>query len=112
MPKKQLHSSTPSPHFSSSILTVLRIAIVLSLLVLACGVAGANEHKVSTKPCVTDPADLAGLSGDTSSDVHAIKTYSETANHMLHGGKFDELDCLADSLWSNKEKFSGLLEAP
>ena len=107
MPKKQLHSSTPSPHFSSSILTVLRIAIVLSLLVLACGVAGANEHKVSTKPCVTDPADLAGLSGDTSSDVHAIKTYSETANHMLHGGKFDELDCLADSLWSNRDKFSG-----
>jgi len=79
---------------------------------VACGLAGADQRKVNTKPCATDPADLGGLSGDTSTDIHAIKTYSETANRMLHAGKFDELDCLADSLWSNKEKFSGLLEAP
>jgi hypothetical protein len=47
------------------------------------------------------------LNSDFSTDVHAVRDYTETIARMLKEEKFEEIDCLADRARSNKEGFPG-----
>jgi hypothetical protein len=57
--------------------------------------------------CGLTTSEMAGLSGDTSTDVHAGSDYYNTAYGLLKAGELDQLDCLADSVRSGKERFAG-----
>lgn len=58
-------------------------------------------------PCNAADADAAGLSRDLSTDVRALREYTETISRMLKDEKFDQLDCLADRARSSKERLPG-----
>jgi hypothetical protein len=85
------------------------------LLALCCVVllfASAAKASVTAAPntpesCNISAEDAAGLKGDAAIDVHATSNYSDTARRLLTQGKFDELDCLADGVRANRERFSG-----
>jgi len=47
------------------------------------------------------------LNGDASTDIRAVPDYKRTISRLLQAGKFEQLDCLADSTRSNKEVFPG-----
>jgi hypothetical protein len=58
-------------------------------------------------PCALTDREAAGLNGDTSTDIRAVSDYKKTISRLLQAGKFEQLDCLADSTRSNKEVFPG-----
>ncbi len=86
---------------------LLRIAAIATLLAVVCGPAAAVQPNPTSKACVTNVADIAGLSGDASTDVHAVQNFIHTTGYMLEQHKFDELECLADSFRASKETFPG-----
>jgi len=63
--------------------------------------------KAKTTPCALTDTEAAGLKGDTSTDIRALPDYKKTISRLLQAGKFEQLDCLADSTRSNKEVFHG-----
>jgi len=77
------------------------------LLMLACRSAAPDVLKATPSSCALTDAEVAGLSGDASTDVHALPNYSKTMYGLLKAGKFEQLDCLADSARSHKETFPG-----
>jgi hypothetical protein len=77
------------------------------LLIAACGVATGDVAKAKPSPCALTDAEVAGLSGDASTDVHAISMYSRTIYGLFKAEEFEQLDCLADSVRSHKETFPG-----
>ena len=91
----------PTPRRSHS------IPIFCLLLIVASGLATADVAKAKPSPCALTDAEVAGLSGDASTDVHAISKYSKTIYGLFKTGKFEQLDCLADSVRSRKETFPG-----
>ena len=80
---------------------------LLFLLITTCGFANADTPKAKSLPCGLTDAEAAGLSGDASTDIHAVSNYSNTMYGLLKAGKFEQLDCLTDSVRSHKETFSG-----
>lgn len=81
---------------------------LLALLILAAsGVAAAGDHESVSNPCHLDAEDIAGLSHDFSTDVHAGHFYMGTISRMLKAEKFEQLDCIADRARSGKERFPG-----
>ena len=70
---------------------LLRIAAIATLLAVVCGPAAAVQPNPTSKACVTNVADIAGLSGDASTDVHAVQNFIHTTGYMLEQHKFDEL---------------------
>ena len=93
--------SSPTPRRCHS------IPVFFLLLIAACGLATADVAKAKPSPCALTDAEVAGLSGDASTDIHAVSDYSKTVNDLLKAGKFRKLDCLADSVRSRKETFPG-----
>ena len=87
--------------------SMLRIALVVVPLVVICAFASAEEQKAKPKTCVTSPDDVAGLNEAASTNVNAIRDFKITAHHMLEQEKFGQLDCLANSLRTSKERFPG-----
>jgi hypothetical protein len=83
------------------------IPIFFLLLIAACGLGTADVSKAKLAPCALTDMETAGLSGDASTDVHAVSNFSKTINGLLKAGKFEQLDCLADSARSHKETFPG-----
>ncbi len=83
------------------------IPIFFLLLIAACRPASADVAKAKPATCVLTDAEAAGLSGDASTDIHAVSNYSKTVTSLLIAGKFEQLDCLADSARSRKERFAG-----
>ncbi len=83
------------------------IPVLLLMLIAACGFASADAPKTKTSPCALTEAETAGLNGDAGTDVHAVSDYSKTVYALFKTGKFDQLDCLADSARSHKETFPG-----
>lgn len=77
------------------------------LLIAACGFASAQVAKAKPATCALADAETAGLNGDASTDIHAVDNYSKTLYGLLKTGKFEQLDCLADSVRSRKETFPG-----
>ena len=77
------------------------------LLTALCGFANADVPKGKASPCALTDAEAAALSGDASTDIHAMSNYSKTVYGLLHAGEFRKLDCLADSVRSRKETFPG-----
>jgi hypothetical protein len=57
--------------------------------------------------CSLTETEIAGLSGDAGTDIHAVPNYTKTVHGLLKAGKFEQLDCLADSVRSHKETFAG-----
>jgi hypothetical protein len=72
-----------------------------------CGFGSAEVPIAKLSTCVLTDAETAGLSGDASTDIHAVSDYSKTITGLLESGKFEQLDCLADSARSRKERFPG-----
>jgi len=85
----------------------LRLPLFFLLLIATCGLANAGTPKEKPLPCGLTDAEAASLNGDTSTDIHAVSNYSNTMYGLLQAGKFEQLDCLADSARSHKETFSG-----
>jgi len=96
-------SSTSFPGFRLS----HSIPMLLLLLVAVCAFSSADVPKAKPSPCTLAAAETAGLSGDASIDVHAVTNFSKTVYSLLEAGKFEQLDCLADSVRTDKERFPG-----
>jgi hypothetical protein len=82
-------------------------AMVLFLLVTACGRAAAERSNAPSSTCGLSDQEAAGLNGDPVTDVNAISHYKKAISELLMAQKFKELDCLADSARSSKATFSG-----
>jgi len=83
------------------------IPVLLLMLIAGCGFASADAPKTKTSPCALTEAETAGLNGDAGTDVHAVSDYSKTVYALFKTGKFDQLDCIADSARSSKATFFG-----
>jgi hypothetical protein len=83
------------------------IPLFLLLLIGSYRFASADTPKPKPSLCNLTEAEVAGLNGDASTDIHAMSNYSETMYGLLQAGKFEQLDCLADLARSNKETFPG-----
>lgn len=81
------------------------IGIIFLLLLAAAGYR-FSQHKVLAKTCSSQPAD-PGLLADDATDVHAVDKYKAAVAHMLQEERFDQMDCLADTLRTSKDKFAG-----
>ena len=100
--------SSHRPHLHSHLISItLRVINTVVLLALICGVAIAADLNAKAKACISDPGDLAGLSGDPGIDVNAVTNVVKTAAHLLLNEKFRELDCLTDSVRTSKERLAG-----
>lgn len=97
-------------YFDSSS-TTLKSSVLVLLLVAASGFAVAADQtsnlKSNPNPCDISKEDAARLSGDPSTDIHAIRDYTGTIARILKEEKFEELDCLGDGARSGKERFPG-----
>jgi hypothetical protein len=82
-------------------------SVLLGLLVATSGFAVAADQKPSPNPCNLTAAEAAGMNGDFSTQVHATRDYMATIMRVLRQEKFEELDCIADHVRSNKERFPG-----
>jgi hypothetical protein len=83
------------------------IPVLLILLIIACRSGNTAATKAGMSSCTLTDSEVAGLSGDASTDIHAVSNYSKTISSMLKAGEFEQLDCLADSARSRKERFPG-----
>ncbi len=77
------------------------------LLLLVCGFARAEVPNAKPSSCALTAMESAGLSGDASADIHDVSNYSKIITGLLRAEKFEQLDCVADSVRSHKEKFAG-----
>ena len=87
--------------------TVLKTGVLGLLLIAASGCAIAADQKSNSNPCNLSEEEAAGLNGDASTDVHALRDYRATLSQMLKEERIEELDCLADRARSGKERFPG-----
>jgi Domain of unknown function (DUF4034) len=94
-------SLIPCPGLRSS-LSILAATFLLAICAFATDTPPAKPS-----PCTLTAAETAGLSGDVSSDVHAIPNFTKAIDGLLKAEKFEQLDCLADSARSHKELFPG-----
>lgn len=83
------------------------ITLLFLLLVAACGCSRADASKAKPSSYAFTDAEIAGLSGDASTDIHALSDYSKTVYSLLKAEKFEQLDNLADTVRSHKETFPG-----
>jgi hypothetical protein len=87
---------------------VMAGVIVGILAVRAMASNPAVDAHLNSKPAVCSAADLNfDSSFDPSTDVNATENFDAAIAELLKEGKFDDLDCIADSLRSSKSKFSG-----
>lgn len=98
--------STLADRFNSS-LTLTKNLVLIALVVATSAFALAADEKANSSPCKVNAADAAGLTGDLSTNIHALDDYMGTVTRLLNEGKIDELDCIADHARSGKERFSG-----
>jgi len=87
--------------------TVFRNGALILILALANGLAIAADQKENPNPCKLSDAEAAGLNGDLSTDVTAVREYTVTIAQMLRQEEFGKLDCVANQARSSKERFSG-----
>lgn len=82
-------------------------SLLFLFLAAASDLSAADVSRGKLSPCGLTDAEAAGLGGDASTDIHALSDYKKTISYLLRVGKFEQLDCLADSARSHKEMFSG-----
>lgn len=90
----------------SSLFHLAGLTLILSLSLLGQAF-GTTEQKPVPPTCNMTEAEAAGLNGDTSTDIEAMRNYQHTVAEMLKEEKFEQLDCLADHLRATKQRFSG-----
>ena len=83
------------------------MATVLLLVIAAYGFASAEGPKAKASFCNLTDAEIAGVSVDASVSIHAIPAYRDIVRGLFQAGRFAQLDCLAESVRSRKETFSG-----
>ncbi len=89
-------------------LVVMAGAIVGILAVRAMAGHSAVDAHQNSKPAVCSAADLNfDRSFDPSTDANAMDNFDAALAELFKEEKFDDLDCIADSLRSGKSKFSG-----
>jgi hypothetical protein len=80
------------------------IPVVFLLLMAARAIATVEISKAKPSPCSLPDDEAAGLEGDAN--------YSKTMYALFKAGRFEQLDCLADSVRSQKEMFPGFSAVP
>jgi len=87
----------------------LRVLSLLTplLFIALCGCVKADVAKLKTSLCGLTEVEATGLNGDAGTDIHAVSDYSKVMYRLLQAGRFEQLDCLADSVRLGKEKFPG-----
>jgi hypothetical protein len=103
-------------YFNSSS-TALKSSVLAVLLVVTSGLAAchgrrawhgvAPDQKSNPNTCNITDEDSAGLEGDLSTNVHAVRDYASTIARMLKDEKFEALDCLADHARSSRQRLPG-----
>src|SRR5579863_3187181 len=79
----------------------------LMFLMTACHFVQAAVKSAPLPSCGLSDAEILGLSGDVARDVDAIPQFKKTISEMFVEGRFQQLDCLADSFRANKDIFPG-----
>jgi hypothetical protein len=88
-------------YFNSS--TAPKISVLILMVVATSGFALAAHRKSNPNPCNLSDQDAAGLNGNFSTDIHALRDYTGTIARILKEEKFEELDCLADRATAGEE---------
>lgn len=83
------------------------VAVLILVFASGCEMACADEVNAEAVTCGLTNTEFSDLNGDAASNVDAISQYRKTISAMLDARRFKQLDCLADSARSHKEKFSG-----
>ena len=68
--------------------------------------ANAQSRAGSLPKTAFQTCNVVQLDVDDSTDANAVEVFKAGAADLLQNEKFDELDCLADALRSNKTKFA------
>ncbi len=84
-----------------------RAALPIAILALASQLALAADQKINANPCKLNETEVEGLSHDMNVDVLALREYAASIGQMLQREQFEKIDCVADEVRSNKERFSG-----
>ena len=87
--------------------TVVKISMVILLFVAWTERSGAAEQIANFDPCNLSESEAAGLNGDLSVDIDALRNFDDTVEGILKEEKFAELDCLADRARSGRERLPG-----
>lgn len=103
---KTLIARSLSRHSHSSS-TILKISLLTLLLAATSAFAIAPDHQSNRNTCGITDQDAAGLNGDLSTNIYALRDYSDTIAGLLKESKFKQLDCLANRFRSSKERFPG-----
>lgn len=83
-----------------------RVRLVAFSLLFAGATCCWQHPKVLANSCSAEATD-PDLRADDGIDVRAVDKYRAAVAKMLKSGSFDELDCLAHSVRTSKEKFAG-----
>ena len=98
-----LFSPIPLPRLHRS----YTISVFFLLLTAAWGFANSETPKAKNSPCGLAETEAAELNEDASVSVHAVTDYSNAIHRLLQSGRFEQLDCLAESARAHKEFFPG-----
>lgn len=94
-----------SSYISRALRTATRLASVVLLLAFfnpdARGQAVAGRENVRPTPCATN------LSFDSSNDMQSLRAFGAVVRKLFQQENFKELNCIADSERSSKERLTG-----
>ena len=82
-------------------------SISIFALVIAMFSAGADAAKVKPQACGLGAAQASRFSEDEGTDARALSDFSQAAYDLMKAGKFVQLDCVASSVRSKKERSAG-----
>ena len=95
-------------HLQLSAMRRLRQCISIGAMVIAIfTVAHATTPKTTPDSCRLSAVDAARFNEDESTDVKALSDFQQAAYDLMKRGKFAQLDCVATSVRTKKEKFAG-----
>lgn len=85
---------------------ILKSISIIVIFALAGGSASASSV-TGIRTSTSADCHVVEPDADSSVDVHALDDYGTFIRHLPVQGRYDALDCLADSARANKTKFTG-----
>ena len=80
---------------------IVFLSLLMTALVVTAQISRGSPQKTAFQTC-----GASDLNFDDNTDVNAVEDFKAGIADLLQSEKFDELDCLADALRSNKTKFT------
>ncbi len=80
---------------------------IFALVIAMFSLAGADAAKVKPQACGLGAAQASRFSEDEGTDARALSDFSQAAYDLMKAGKFVQLDCVASSVRSKKERSAG-----